>query len=39
VAIGCVSAIEGNQLEISTHRVPVSRDKREEVISRIFGGN
>jgi two-component system, LytTR family, response regulator LytT len=39
VAIGCVSAIEGNQLEIGMHRVPVSRDKREEVISRIFDTN
>jgi two-component system, LytTR family, response regulator LytT len=37
VAIGKVSAIEGNQLEIGKHKVPVSRERREAVVAKIFG--
>ncbi len=32
-----VCALEGNRLEIEGHKVPVSRQKREEVVHRLFG--
>lgn len=36
VAIDKVRAIEGNQLDMGTHKIPISRSKREEVVSIIF---
>ncbi|WCO02797.1 LytR/AlgR family response regulator transcription factor [Psychroserpens ponticola] len=32
-----VTASHGNQLEIGTYKIPISRDKKEDVISAVFG--
>ncbi len=37
VAIGQVEALEGNCLVLGEHRIPVSRNRRDEVVRRIFG--
>ncbi len=37
VAVRQVSALEGNQLEIGHQKIPISREKREEVVAQIFG--
>lgn len=36
VAIDKVRAVEGNQLDMGAHKIPISRSKREEVVSIIF---
>jgi DNA-binding LytR/AlgR family response regulator len=36
VATGQVQAVLGNMLEIGTHKIPISREKREEVVEAIF---
>ncbi|RMF29013.1 MAG: LytTR family transcriptional regulator, partial [Bacteroidetes bacterium] len=33
-----VRALEGNRLDVEGHMVPVSRQKREEIVRRLFGG-
>jgi two-component system, LytTR family, response regulator LytT len=38
VGIAHVSALDGNELVIGPHKIPISRDKRAEVVSRVFGG-
>lgn len=37
VAIQKVKALDGNQLEIESQKIPISREKREEVVTQIFG--
>ncbi len=37
VAIQKVQAMEGNLLHLGTHRIPVSRDKKEQITQLIFG--
>jgi DNA-binding LytR/AlgR family response regulator len=37
VAIQKVKALDGNQLEIESQKIPISREKREEVVAQIFG--
>ncbi len=37
VAIQKVKALDGNQLEIEAQKIPISREKREEVVAQIFG--
>lgn len=37
VATAQVTALDGNELLIGPHRVPVSRDLREQVLRQIFG--
>lgn len=37
VALNQVRSIEGNMLEIQTHRIPISRERREEIIRVVFG--
>lgn len=37
VAIQKVKAMDGNQLEIESQKIPISREKREEVVAQIFG--
>ncbi len=37
VAVGQVTALDGNELLIGPHRVPVSRDLREQVLRQVFG--
>ncbi|WP_310394631.1 LytTR family DNA-binding domain-containing protein [Hymenobacter sp.] len=37
VAVGQVTALDGNELLLGKHRVPVSRDLREQVLMQIFG--
>lgn len=37
VAVGQVTALDGNELLIGAHRVPVSRDLREQVLYQVFG--
>ena len=37
VAVGRVMALDGNKLLIGPHRVPVSRELREQVLRQIFG--
>ena len=36
VAVGRVTALDGNELVLGPHRVPVSRDLREQVLRQIF---
>lgn len=37
VAKDKVSACHGNQLELGTYKIPMSRDKKDDVITAIFG--
>lgn len=37
VNLKCVDALEGNTLHIATHRIPVSKQYRAEVIDRVVG--
>jgi DNA-binding LytR/AlgR family response regulator len=37
VAIQKVKALDGNQLEIESQKIPISREKREVVVAQIFG--
>ncbi len=37
VNLQCVDALEGNTLHIGTHRIPVSKQYRAEVIERVVG--
>ncbi len=37
VNLNKVKALDGNCLEIEGHRVPISRQRREEVVRKIFG--
>jgi len=37
VAISQVEALEGNELKIGAHRIPISRDARELVLAQVFG--
>ena len=37
VATAQVTALDGNELVLGPHRVPVSRDLREQVLRQIFG--
>jgi len=39
VSIDKIEAIEGNEIYIQSHRIPVSRNYREEVIRRVVAGN
>lgn len=39
VATQQVEALEGNQLVIGDHKIPISRTKKEEVVRQIFGAN
>lgn len=39
VSIDKIEAIEGNEIFIQTHRIPMSRNYREEVIRRVVAGN
>lgn len=32
-----VKSVEGNQLQLGEHKIPMSRDKKTEVLKRIFG--
>jgi len=32
-----IQAIEGNQILIETHRIPISRNLKDEVMKRILG--
>ena len=36
VAIGKVNALNGNMLEIGAHKIPVSREKKDEVVKAVF---
>lgn len=36
VAKNKVQALDGNQLEIGVHKIPISRSKREEVVQAVF---
>ena len=36
VAIGKVNALNGNMLEIGVHKIPVSREKKDEVVRAVF---
>ncbi len=36
VAKSKVTALDGNQLELSGHKIPISRSKRDEVVEMIF---
>ncbi len=36
VAKNKVQSLDGNQLEIGTHKVPISRSKREEIVEWLF---
>lgn len=36
VAIPFVNALNGNMLEIGAHKIPISREKKEEVVNKIF---
>ncbi len=37
VAIDKVEAMDGNRLVLGEHRIPISRNRKEEVVRRIFG--
>jgi DNA-binding LytR/AlgR family response regulator len=39
VSIDKIEAIEGNEIFIQSHRIPISRNYREEVIQRVVSGN
>jgi two-component system LytT family response regulator len=39
VSIDKIEAIEGNEIFIQSHRIPMSRNYREEVIRRVVAGN
>jgi two-component system LytT family response regulator len=39
VARSKVDAIEGNEIFIGSHRIPISRQQREEVLSRVLADN
>lgn len=39
VPIGKIEAIEGNEIFIQGHRIPMSRNCRDEVIQRVVAGN
>lgn len=39
VSIDKIEAIEGNEIFIQTHRIPMSRNYREEVLRRVVAGN
>lgn len=38
VARSKVRSLDGNQLEIGTHKIPISRSKRDEIVGMIFFG-
>jgi len=39
VPIGKIDAIDGNEIRIATHRIPVSRNYREQVIRQVVNNN
>ncbi len=39
VAVNHVKGMEGNELFVSTHRIPVSRHYKDSVVERIINGN
>ena len=39
VSIDKIEAIEGNEIFIQSHRIPMSRNHREQVIQRVVAGN
>ncbi|HXB06548.1 MAG TPA: LytTR family DNA-binding domain-containing protein [Puia sp.] len=39
VSIDKIEAIEGNEILIQTHRIPMSRNHRDQVIQRVVAGN
>ena len=39
VPIGRIDSIDGNEIRIGTHRIPVSRNYRDQVIDRVVNNN
>jgi DNA-binding LytR/AlgR family response regulator len=39
VPVGKIDAIDGNEIRIATHRIPVSRNYREQVIRQVVNNN